>query len=117
MFLPEVPMKASFSVRWTATLLAASLVTLPSIGAQSQQAPSAQQQPPAQQPTNGQATAQSGSGNQAGQPAVIPQQADPNVKAGSEADVNSIGDRNVGKGLDFYSLEKEIALGKQLAQE
>ena len=43
--------------------------------------------------------------------------ADPNVKPGSEADVNSIGDRNVGKGLDFYSLEKEIALGKQLAQE
>lgn len=32
-------------------------------------------------------------------------------------DVNAIGNRNPGKGLDFYSLEKEIALGKQLAQE
>ena len=41
----------------------------------------------------------------------------PNVKPGSKADVNAIGNRNVGKGLDFYSLEQEIALGKQLAQE
>lgn len=39
------------------------------------------------------------------------------VKKGSEADVNAIGNRNVGKGLDFYSLQHEIALGKQLAQE
>ena len=35
----------------------------------------------------------------------------------AEQDVNAIGDRNPGKGLDFYSLEREIALGKQLAQE
>jgi predicted Zn-dependent protease len=32
-------------------------------------------------------------------------------------DVDAIGDRGVGKGVNFYSLEKEIALGKQLAQE
>ena len=32
-------------------------------------------------------------------------------------DVEAIGDRNVGSGVNFYSLEKEIALGKQLAQE
>ncbi len=32
-------------------------------------------------------------------------------------DVDAIGNRNPGKGLDFYSLEKEIALGKSLAQE
>ncbi|MBI3693415.1 MAG: M48 family metalloprotease [Acidobacteria bacterium] len=32
-------------------------------------------------------------------------------------DVDAIGDRNVGSGINFYSLEKEIALGKQLAQE
>ena len=31
--------------------------------------------------------------------------------------MNAIGNRNVGKGLNFYSLENEIALGKQLAQE
>ena len=35
----------------------------------------------------------------------------------SKNDVNKIGDRNVGKGVNFYSLEREIALGKQLAQE
>jgi beta-barrel assembly-enhancing protease len=32
-------------------------------------------------------------------------------------DPESIGDRDVGGGVNFYSLEKEIALGKQLAQE
>jgi predicted Zn-dependent protease len=32
-------------------------------------------------------------------------------------DPNQIGDRNVGKCLNFYSLDKEIALGRQLAQE
>jgi predicted Zn-dependent protease len=36
---------------------------------------------------------------------------------GSKSDVDAIGNRSVGKGLNFYSLEKEIALGKQLAQE
>jgi beta-barrel assembly-enhancing protease len=40
-----------------------------------------------------------------------------NIKPGSEADVNAIGNRNVGKGLDFYSMEHEIAIGKQLSQE
>ena len=32
-------------------------------------------------------------------------------------DVNEIGNRDVGKGINFYSIEKEIALGKQLAEE
>jgi predicted Zn-dependent protease len=32
-------------------------------------------------------------------------------------DPNQIGNRDVGKCLNFYSLEKEMALGKQLAQE
>jgi predicted Zn-dependent protease len=47
----------------------------------------------------------------------LPESMHPDVKPGSEADVNAIGHRSVGKGLDFYSLEKEIALGKQLAQQ
>lgn len=34
-----------------------------------------------------------------------------------KSDPDSIGDRDVGKGMNFYSLEKEIALGKQMAQE
>ncbi len=39
------------------------------------------------------------------------------VKKNSKDDVDAIGNRNVGKGVNFFSLEKEIALGKQLAQE
>jgi predicted Zn-dependent protease len=37
--------------------------------------------------------------------------------ADKKKDPNEIGNRDVGKGLNLYSLEKEIALGKQLAQE
>lgn len=37
--------------------------------------------------------------------------------ADKKKDPEAIGDRDVGKGVNFYSLEKEIALGKQLAQE
>jgi beta-barrel assembly-enhancing protease len=47
----------------------------------------------------------------------IPQQDNPKVKTGSEQDVNAIGNRGVGKGVNFYSLEREMALGKSLAQE
>ena len=53
----------------------------------------------------------------AAEPAPIPQKEDPRVKTGSEADVNAIGNRGVGKGVNFYSIEREIALGKGLAQE
>jgi len=35
----------------------------------------------------------------------------------TKEDVDAIGNRNVGKGINFYSIEKEIALGKGLAQE
>jgi beta-barrel assembly-enhancing protease len=38
-------------------------------------------------------------------------------KKNPKDDPDAIGDRNVGDGINFYSLEKEIALGKQLAQE
>jgi len=43
----------------------------------------------------------------------------PAVFAGDDKkkDPEEIGNRDVGKGVNFYSLEKEIALGKQLAQE
>lgn len=34
-----------------------------------------------------------------------------------KSDPEEIGNRDVGKGVNFYSLEKEIMLGKQLAQE
>jgi len=35
----------------------------------------------------------------------------------NKKDVSQIGNRGVGKGVNFYSLENEMALGKQLAQE
>jgi beta-barrel assembly-enhancing protease len=37
--------------------------------------------------------------------------------ADDEKDPDQIGNRNVGKGINFYSIEKEIAIGKQLASE
>src|SRR5438046_1235730 len=37
--------------------------------------------------------------------------------ADKKKDPDEIGNRDIGKGVNFYSLEKEIALGKQLAQE
>ena len=43
--------------------------------------------------------------------------ADGNDKKNPKDDPDAIGDRDVGGGVNFYSLEKEIALGKQLAQE
>jgi predicted Zn-dependent protease len=45
------------------------------------------------------------------------QQQDTVAPKNSKEDVDAIGNRNVGKGVNFYSLEKEIALGKGLAQE
>jgi predicted Zn-dependent protease len=101
-------MRESFAAQWTAVLLTFALATMPVVAAPQNQQSSPPQQPAAQ--TNQ---------NPERQPAdqTSPQQANPNVKPGSRADVDAIGNRNVGKGLDFYSLEREIALGKQLAQE
>src|SRR3989441_4958751 len=89
---------------------AAALLAAPAFAAPQDQKPTDQQPPqdssqPKQQP-------------QAQQPAQqpVPQQTEVKPK-NSKEDVNAIGNRGVGKGLDFYSLEKEIALGKQLAQE
>jgi len=36
---------------------------------------------------------------------------------GAKQDVEAIGERDVGKGVNFYSIEKEIALGKRMAQD
>ena len=49
--------------------------------------------------------------------APVAQKSDPNVKPGSKQDVEAIGNRNVGKGVDWYSIEHEIAMGKQYAQQ
>jgi predicted Zn-dependent protease len=125
-------MKTNLAVQLGALIVAASLITstsaasAPQQGQQqsapqsTQQSPStpSQQTPPQQTTQPGQQpdSQQQGSVQQADQP-IIQQPTDAKVKAGSEADVNAIGNRSVGHGLNFYSLEHEIALGKQLSAE
>jgi beta-barrel assembly-enhancing protease len=41
----------------------------------------------------------------------------PALAENKKKDPDEIGNRDVGKGINFYSIEKEIALGKQMAQE
>lgn len=41
----------------------------------------------------------------------------PAAAKNKERDPDAIGDRDVGKGVNFYSIDREIALGKQMAQE
>jgi hypothetical protein len=85
--------------------------------------PQSGQQPPVSQtskPDESTAQDQSAPGTGDKNPDSLPIQqmpTDPNVKSGSKQDVNAIGNRSVGHGLNFYSLEHEIALGKQLSQE
>ena len=38
-------------------------------------------------------------------------------KKNDKKDIEKIGERDVGKGMNWYSLEKEIAIGKRLAQQ
>lgn len=125
-------MKTNLAAQLGAMIVAASLITSTSVASapqqgqqqsapqSTQQSPStpSQQTPPQQttQPAQQPDAQQQGSVQQADQP-IIQQPTDPKVKAGSEADVNAIGNRSVGHGLNFYSLEHEIALGKQLSAE
>src|SRR6202166_3021535 len=69
--------------------------------------------PPPQSPTP-QATSQPPQKTAADQPV---QQKDTVTPKNSKEDVEAIGNRGIGKGVNFYSLEREIALGKSLAQE
>jgi predicted Zn-dependent protease len=69
--------------------------------------------PPAQQPAPPPGAApKKAPGSEA--PITSPETVNPK---NSKDDVDAIGNRSVGKGVNFYSLEKEIGLGKQLAQE
>lgn len=40
-----------------------------------------------------------------------------NIKKGSKYDISTIGERDIDKGVNFYSLAREQALGKQISQE
>jgi predicted Zn-dependent protease len=72
--------------------------------------------PPAQAPTSTPPTAAKPAPGTPGADAPVPQQETVHPK-NSKDDVDAIGNRNVGKGINFYSIEHEIALGKGLAQE
>ena len=75
----------------------------------------AQSEPAGQSPSSG--SPQSGQTQQS-PPANPPvPQKDTVTPKNSKDDVDAIGDRNVGKGVNFYSIEREIALGKSMAQE
>jgi predicted Zn-dependent protease len=67
--------------------------------------------PPATSPAPAQPQAQPQTGAQ-----PVPQQ-DTVTPKNSKDDVEAIGNRNVGKGVNLFSLEREISLGKALAQE
>jgi beta-barrel assembly-enhancing protease len=73
----------------------------------------AQSPPPTSDPTKAPPPSES---TQKSQQKPVEQQDTVNPKNNKE-DVDAIGNRNVGKGINFYSIEKEIALGKGLAQE
>jgi len=112
-------------LRFVAIFLATLLAVPATIAAPQQQSGTQPAQQPQEQ-TSGQPAGQEGQQPPAAAPAQppqaqgeqpIPQSADPKVKQGGKQDVEAIGNRNVGHGINFYSLEHEIALGKQLAQE
>src|SRR2546423_10172590 len=73
----------------------------------------AQSPPPTPDPTKSTPPSEQ---TQAGQQKPVDQKDTVNPK-NSKEDVEAIGNRSVGKGINLYSLEKEISLGKQLAQE
>src|SRR4029077_15999366 len=73
----------------------------------------AQSPPPTPDPAKTQPPSEQ---TQAGQQAPVQQKDTVNPKSSKE-DVEAIGNRSVGKGINLYSLEREIALGKGLAQE
>jgi len=118
-------MRKTWTLRFVAIFLATLLAVPATIAAPQQQSGTQPAQQPQEQ-TSGQPAGQEGQQPPAAAPAQppqaqgeqpIPQAADPKVKQGGKQDVEAIGNRNVGHGINFYSLEHEIALGKQLAQE
>jgi len=118
-------MRKTWTLRFVAIFLTTLLAVPATIAAPQQQSGTQPAQQPQEQ-TSGQPAGQEGQQPPAAAPAQppqaqgeqpIPQSADPKVKQGGKQDVEAIGNRNVGHGINFYSLEHEIALGKQLAQE
>jgi len=101
----------SLSLALASSLIASSALAAPQ--SQDPPAPPAAQDPvktaPPAQPQAQQQPPQSGSQPVQQQETVTPKN--------SKEDVEAIGNRNVGKGVNLFSLEREISLGKSLAQE
>src|ERR1700704_627833 len=72
------------------------------------------QEPPSQDPEKTPPPTQQTQQQSGSQPV---QQKDTVTPKNSKEDVEAIGNRNVGKGVNLFSLEREIALGKSLAQD
>src|SRR6266403_2244850 len=98
-------------------VLASSLIASSAFAAPQTQDPPAppQAQDPSKTPAPAQPQAQQQTPPQSGSQPV--QQQDTVTPKNSKEDVEAIGNRNVGKGVNLFSLEREISLGKQLAQE
>jgi len=98
-------------------VLASSLIASSAFAAPQTQDPPAP--PPAQDPAKtsapAQPQAQQQTPPQSGSQPV--KQQDTVTPKNSKEDVEAIGNRNVGKGVNLFSLEREISLGKGLAQE
>jgi len=137
---------ATALIAWPVIIAAQSPSSSPPSQTQTQSQPGQSQDPNAK-PSNQQDQTQTPDNSQQARPIPLSQQApppppqDPNPKpaAGStqapssdsstdqpsktvhpknsKEDVDAIGNRNVGKGVNFFSIEREIALGKSLAQE
>src|SRR2546429_3972052 len=90
-------------------VLVSALVAGSAFAAPQSQDPAAPAADPARTPSAQQTQQQAGS-----QPV---QQKDTVTPKNSKEDVEAIGNRSVGKGVNLFSLEREISLGKSLAQE
>jgi len=118
--LMKETLRIALSVSLSCVLLAGPALSAPQSQSQdpsqdpSKNPPSTQPTtPPAQQPTQPPAKAQT-------TPAPVSQpvqQQDTVSPKNSKEDVEAIGNRNVSGKVNFYSIEKEIAIGKSLAQE
>jgi beta-barrel assembly-enhancing protease len=104
-------------------LFLAACLTFPALGVAGDTKPQSQNQSATdpQTSTDSQATPADSQAapadSQAAQPAAQPAKTKTKKSKNKKKDPDEIGNRDVGKGVNFYSIEKEIAMGKQFAQE
>ena len=98
-------------------MLGIALAAPAGFAAPQQTQPTAPPPPPAQTQQSPAASAPAAEPSAQDQSASPDDQTMKGVKAGSDKDVNAIGNRGVGNGVNLYSLQREIALGKQAAME